>query len=79
MISLGLKDSSLSSPQHNGSEQGTGPKSHLMLIEDMARKLLMEDEVAAVLRHCTRVRGTHGWEGLKGPVSVLKFKRYAAA
>ncbi|XP_054839887.1 PDZ domain-containing protein 7 [Eublepharis macularius] len=71
LISLGLRDSALSSPQQNGSEHSTGPESHLMLIEDMARKLLMEDEVAAVLRHCTRYIHEGGIEDLVRPLLAI--------
>lgn len=39
------------SPQSTGAEA----ESRLLLIRDMATKLLGEDEVAAVLRHCTQV------------------------
>lgn len=53
--SVSSKASVLSSPQHNGSEHTKVLESHLLLIEDMARKLLMGDELAAVLRHCNRV------------------------
>ncbi|XP_077205646.1 PDZ domain-containing protein 7 [Paroedura picta] len=71
LISLGLRDSSLSSPQPNGCERSAGPESHLMLIEDMAQKLLMEDEVAAVLRHCTRYIHEGGVEDLVRPLLAI--------
>ncbi|KAM3834861.1 PDZ domain-containing protein 7 isoform 3-T3 [Vipera latastei] len=45
--------------------------SHLLLIEDMARKLLMEDEVAAVLRHCTRYIREGGVEDLVRPLLAI--------
>ncbi|XP_066476426.1 PDZ domain-containing protein 7 [Tiliqua scincoides] len=69
--SLGLRDSPLSSPQHNGSEHSSATESHLLLIQDMARKLLMEDEVAAVLRHCTRYIHEGGVEDLVRPLLAI--------
>ncbi|KAL7990660.1 hypothetical protein Chor_014090 [Crotalus horridus] len=48
------KGCSFVSLSSKASNKHSGGDSHLLLIEDMARKLLMEDEVAAVLRHCTR-------------------------
>ncbi|XP_062832400.1 PDZ domain-containing protein 7 [Anolis carolinensis] len=68
---LGSKISLLSSPQHNGSEHSKVTESHLLLIEDMAKKLLMEDEVAAVLRHCTRYIQESGVEDLVRPLLAI--------
>nr|XP_020646454.1 PDZ domain-containing protein 7 isoform X1 [Pogona vitticeps] len=69
--SLSSKASVLSSPQHNGSEHSKVLESHLLLIEDMARKLLMEDEVAAVLRHCNRYIQEGGVEDLVRPLLAI--------
>ncbi|XP_062988630.1 PDZ domain-containing protein 7 [Elgaria multicarinata webbii] len=69
--SLGSKASVLSPPQPNGSEHRKVTESHLLLIEDMARKLLMEDEVAAVLRHCIRYIQEHGVEDLVRPLLAI--------
>ncbi|XP_053243405.1 PDZ domain-containing protein 7 [Podarcis raffonei] len=60
-----------SSPQYNGMERSKVTESHLLLIEDMARKLLMEDEVAAVLRHCTRYIQESGVEDLVRPLLAI--------
>ncbi|XP_053162571.1 PDZ domain-containing protein 7 isoform X2 [Hemicordylus capensis] len=69
--SLAVKDSMLSFPQHNGSEHSSATESHLLLIEAMARKLLMEDEVAAVLRHCSRYIHEGGVEDLVRPLLAI--------
>lgn len=59
------KGCSFVSLSSKASNKHSGGDSHLLLIEDMARKLLMEDEVAAVLRHCTRVRSIpHACQGV---------------
>ncbi|XP_028586295.2 PDZ domain-containing protein 7 [Podarcis muralis] len=60
-----------SSSQYNGTERSKVTESHLLLIEDMARKLLMEDEVAAVLRHCTRYIQESGVEDLVRPLLAI--------
>uniref|UniRef100_A0A8D0H2T2 PDZ domain-containing protein n=1 Tax=Sphenodon punctatus TaxID=8508 RepID=A0A8D0H2T2_SPHPU len=69
---LGSRDSEPSSPQHNGSsEPSLATQSRLPLIEDMARKLLTEDEAAAVLRHCTRYIHEGGVEDLVRPLLAI--------
>ncbi|XP_042314433.1 PDZ domain-containing protein 7 [Sceloporus undulatus] len=68
---LGSKASLLSSPHHNDSERSKVTESHLLLIEDMAKKLLMEDEVAAVLRHCIRYIQESGVEDLVRPLLAI--------
>ncbi|XP_007424999.1 PDZ domain-containing protein 7 [Python bivittatus] len=70
-VSLSSKASVLSSDKHRGSESGKTIDSHLLLIEDMAKKLLMEDEVAAVLRHCTRYIQESGVEDLVRPLLAI--------
>ncbi|XP_061492173.1 PDZ domain-containing protein 7 [Rhineura floridana] len=60
-----------SSPQYNGSECSKVTESHLLLVEDMAKKLLVEDEVAAVLRHCTRYIQEGGVEDLVRPLLMI--------
>ncbi|XP_060538843.1 PDZ domain-containing protein 7 isoform X2 [Pantherophis guttatus] len=63
--------SSKGSDKHSGDEPSKIIDSHLLLIEDMARKLLMEDEVAAVLRHCTRYIREGGVEDLVRPLLAI--------
>ncbi|ETE73190.1 PDZ domain-containing protein 7, partial [Ophiophagus hannah] len=63
--------SSKASDKHSGGEPSKTIDSHLLLIEDMARKLLMEDEVAAVLRHCTRYIREGGVEDLVRPLLAI--------
>uniref|UniRef100_A0A8C5RG47 PDZ domain containing 7 n=1 Tax=Laticauda laticaudata TaxID=8630 RepID=A0A8C5RG47_LATLA len=57
--------------KYSGSEPSKTIDSHLLLIDDMARKLLMEDEVAAVLRHCTRYIQEGGVEDLVRPLLAI--------
>uniref|UniRef100_A0A8C6Y354 PDZ domain-containing protein 7 n=1 Tax=Naja naja TaxID=35670 RepID=A0A8C6Y354_NAJNA len=63
--------SSKASDKHSGGEPSKTIDSHLLLIEDMTRKLLMEDEVAAVLRHCTRYIREGGVEDLVRPLLAI--------
>ncbi|XP_058045103.1 PDZ domain-containing protein 7 [Ahaetulla prasina] len=63
--------SSKGSDKHSGDEPSKTIDSHLLLVEDMARKLLMEDEVAAVLRHCTRYIQEGGVEDLVRPLLAI--------
>ncbi|XP_032081524.1 PDZ domain-containing protein 7 [Thamnophis elegans] len=63
--------SSKGSDKHSGSEPSKIIDSHLLLIEVMARKLLMEDEVAAVLRHCSRYIREGGVEDLVRPLLAI--------
>ncbi|XP_070608951.1 PDZ domain-containing protein 7 [Erythrolamprus reginae] len=63
--------SSKGSDKHSACEPSKTIDSHLLLIEDMARKLLMEDEVAAVLRHCTRYIREGGVEDLVRPLLAI--------
>lgn len=55
-------------PQPNGSD----PEARLPLIQDTAARLLSPDEVAAVLRHCTRVRHRGDAGQLRGPAGGQK-------
>ncbi|XP_015668913.1 PDZ domain-containing protein 7 [Protobothrops mucrosquamatus] len=65
------KGCSFVSLSSKASNKHSGGDSHLLLIEDMARKLLMEDEVAAVLRHCTRYIREGGVEDLVRPLLAI--------
>ncbi|XP_063163140.1 PDZ domain-containing protein 7 [Candoia aspera] len=70
-MSLRSKASVPSSNKHSGREPSKTIDSHLLLIEDTARKLLMEDEVAAVLRHCSRYIQESGVEDLVRPLLAI--------
>ncbi|XP_030424685.1 PDZ domain-containing protein 7 [Gopherus evgoodei] len=61
----------LGSPGRAGREPSPAAESCLPLLRDMARKLLTEDEVTAVLRHCTRYVHEGGVEDLVRPLLAI--------
>ncbi|KAM9133735.1 PDZ domain-containing protein 7 [Pangshura tecta] len=61
----------LGSPGRTGREPSPAAESCLPLLRDMAGKLLTEDEVAAVLRHCTRYVHEGGVEDLVRPLLAI--------
>ncbi|XP_030044744.1 PDZ domain-containing protein 7-like, partial [Microcaecilia unicolor] len=64
------KDSSRNSSQHNGSPQDS-MEDRLAATENMARRLLTEDEVSAILRHCRRYVQDGGVEDLVRPLLAI--------
>ncbi|XP_065264575.1 PDZ domain-containing protein 7 [Emys orbicularis] len=67
----GCPVSILGSPGHAGREPSPAAESCLPLLRDMAGKLLTEDEVTAVLRHCTRYVHEGGVEDLVRPLLAI--------
>ncbi|KAH1168273.1 PDZ domain-containing protein 7 [Mauremys mutica] len=61
----------LGSPGRAGREPSPAAESCLPLLRDMAGKLLTEDEVTAVLRHCTRYVHEGGVEDLVRPLLAI--------
>ncbi|XP_067393099.1 PDZ domain-containing protein 7 [Emydura macquarii macquarii] len=61
----------LGSPQPTSREPSPAAESCLPLLRDMAGKLLTEDEVAAMLRHCTRYVHEGGVEDLVRPLLAI--------
>ncbi|CAM5130298.1 unnamed protein product [Eretmochelys imbricata] len=61
----------LGSPGRATREPSPAAESHLLLLRDVAGKLLTEDEVTAVLRHCSRYVHEGGVEDLVRPLLAI--------
>ncbi|EMP29099.1 PDZ domain-containing protein 7 [Chelonia mydas] len=61
----------LGSPGHAAREPSPAAESRLLLLRDVAEKLLTEDEVTAVLRHCNRYVHEGGVEDLVRPLLAI--------
>ncbi|XP_029466108.1 PDZ domain-containing protein 7 [Rhinatrema bivittatum] len=64
------KDANRNSSPHNGSPQAS-MEDRLAAMEEMARRLLNEDEVTAILRHCRRYVQDGGVEDLVRPLLAI--------